>query len=316
MLSKNAFILKASRRGRPSPLEALFFCDGGGEFGLGHVVRCHGLAEEFMENGYEVELVINGTATVDGLPYENMCGPQLWPNKAAGKLCVIDSYTISKNEIESIWRLAKSCLWIDDENLRAYPGGTVVNPSLYGSELEYNNPNVRYLLGADYIILRRAFRKQVQKTVNRNINELTITLGGTDANSLLLEISGNLSTLGCNKNIITGSQINLPGYNMLSRLQAEQMSEVFLRSDLVISAGGQTANELIQMNTPAILIEAADNQRNNIRAAVKKGLALTCKPEKILDTAAKMDYNTRAKLIAAMEKYDFSNGTKNIVNSL
>ena len=292
----------------------MFFCDGGGEYGLGHVMRCLALAEEFAGNGYSPEFVINGSAKVTDFRYKNFCVPQLWPNYTHHDLCVVDSYAISEREMEGIWRSAGSCLWIDDENRRAYPGGTVVNPSLFGDELGYDNPGVKHLLGTDYIILRRAFRRREAKVVNEKIKELTIIMGGTDAKNLLPEIAKRLSRIACNKNIISASQADFPGYNMLSRLSAEQMADIFLQSDLVISAGGQTVNELIQMNTPAILIEAAENQRNNINAAVNRGLAVTCKPGDIADAVAEMAHGTRKKLSEAMQKCDFSNGTANIVS--
>lgn len=292
----------------------LFFCDGGNGYGLGHVMRCLALAEALTGNGYRAEFIINGTAVVDDFSYKSHCIPQLWPEQATGEFCVIDSYTIREREMNRLWLAAKSCLWLDDENLRAYPGGTVINPSLFGNELVYNNPGVKHLLGQDYIILRQAFRRRrIVKVINETINELTVIMGGTDARNLLPEIVENISILSCKKNIIGASQVTFPGYNVLPRLSAGQLTEVFLRSDIVISAGGQTVNELIQMNTPAILIEAADNQRNNIRAAVKRGLAVTCMPGDILHAADKMDYDTRLRLKIAMKKYDFSNGVFNII---
>jgi len=285
-----------------------FFCDGGGLYGMGHVTRCLALAEEFAANGCGVEFVINGTAEIGlAFPYQNQIAPSLWADKAAGKTCVIDSYAIGAEDIERVWRSADAVLWIDDENLRPYPGGTVVNPSLFGDELAYVNPGVKHLLGADYIILRKAFRRQVVKTVNKEINELTVIMGGTDAKNMLPVITEKLSGFDCKKNIIG---VSTP------RLSAEQMADLFLQSDLVISAGGQTVNELIQLNTPAILIEAARNQRNNIKAAVEKGLAVTCDIQSIADEVIKMDHDTRRQLVDNMGKYDFSNGVKNIKTGL
>jgi len=154
---------------------------------------------------------------------------------------------------------------------------------------------------------------QTNKPVNRHIGEITIIMGGTDAKNLTPEIADRLSALSYEKNIVSASSIHYPGYKTLSKLSAEQIAELFLRSDLVISAGGQTVNELIQMNTPAILIEAAQNQCYNINAAVKRGLVLTCKPNDIADTVAKMDYDTRRRLSENMKEYDFSYGTSNII---
>ena len=293
----------------------LFFCDGGGLYGLGHVTRCLALAEELEENGYIAKFVINGSGVIPSFPYENYCKPELWPSKAAEYLCVVDSYAIKEEDIYSLWCSAKSCLWLDDENRRAYPGGVVVNPSLYGNELGYNNPGVRHLLGVDYIILRRAFRQQPGKAVNEKVNELTIIMGGTDTKNLLPEIADRLSVLVCKKNIISASSVSFQGYNMYSNLSAEEIAELFLQSDLVISAGGQTVNELIQMDTPAILIEAAKNQRININSAVKRGLAVTCMTDDIAGIVAEMDYGTREKLHTALRKYDFSNGVNNIIRS-
>jgi len=293
----------------------LFFCDGGKEYGLGHVMRCIALAEEFARNGYYPEFVINGTAIIDNFPYRKLC-PQLWPGQAIEEFCVIDSYAIIEKEMNSLWRLAKSCLWLDDENLRAYPGGVVVNPSLFGDELVYKNPNVRHLLGADYIILRHAFRRKTVKAMNEKINEMTIMMGGTDAKNLLPEVAKKLGVFHCKKNLIGTSQLRLPGCNMLRGLSAQQMALVFLRSDIVISAGGQTVNELIQMNTPAILIETAGNQHHNINAAVKRGLSITCMPDDIVNGVEKMDYSMRIDLYRAMKRYDFSNGVLNIVKAI
>jgi spore coat polysaccharide biosynthesis predicted glycosyltransferase SpsG len=281
-------------------------------------MRCLALAEELAEMGYAPEFVINGSAAAQGFPFVNYCMPNLWTRYAHGNSCVIDSYAIDDKGIAAISLTAKACMWIDDENRRAYPCGTVVNPSLFGAELGYDNPGVRHLLGEDYIILRSAFRQSFSepRAVNEKLSELTIIMGGTDAKSLVPIIAQKLSGINCKKNIVSATQTEYPGYNVRSGLSAQQMADIFMQSDLVVSAGGQTVNELIQTNTPAILIEAAENQRYNISAAVKRGLAVTCSPEDVADAVAKMEHSARSRLITAMQEYDFSRGTSNIASEI
>ncbi len=96
-----------------------------------------------------------------------------------------------------------------------------------------------------------------------------------------------------------------------------QMVDCFLQSDVVISAGGQTCNELVQLKTPSVLLTVADNQSNNVKAMTEGGFALSLLATEVerdlVPTLQQMTYDVRYAMYKKMCPLDFSNGARQII---
>ena len=84
-------------------------------------------------------------------------------------IAVIDSYLADLDFYKKVSQVVKTPVYIDDYKRLNYPRGIVVNPSIYGDKIKYpKKDNVKYILGKDYIILRREFWNVPEKNQQRD----------------------------------------------------------------------------------------------------------------------------------------------------
>lgn len=265
--------------------------EGGGKFGYGHITRCTSLYDEVKKRNYDVEFVINGDSKVKDYLKGKQVRVENWLsfefiNKSLTKsdLIIVDSYLISEEQCRYLTSKVKGCLFIDDNNRINYFKGTVVNPSIYGSFIDYpRNKDINYLLGKDFIILRQSFMESEITLKEKKAESILITMGGSDSLNLTSKVVKILLRHFPNleKKIIVGL-----GYAYLKELEKEVDSntvvyqnaneelvkEIMVDSDMAITAAGQTIYELIKTSTPFIPIKVVENQQNNIEGIKKLNL--------------------------------------------
>lgn len=265
--------------------------EGGHKVGYGHITRCSALYEELEKREYDVTFVINGDDEVSSVLGDKKFILKDWRDKnylsnlLYEKDCVIiDSYLANEDIYEYIAYRVKKALYIDDNMRINYPKGIVCNPSIYGKELKYPfKEDMKYLLGIDYVILRKEFINIPEKKFKDKIEDILITFGGSDITNItpkiLKELRKNYSQV--NKHVIIGKGfINLEEIKNISdektffyyNLDAEEMKNLMLKCDFAISAAGQTIYELLRVGIPFIPIQVADNQENNIKGLEKIGI--------------------------------------------
>jgi len=174
-------------------------------------------------------------------------------------MAIIDSYLAKKSLYYKISEIMNGrVVAIDDYNRVEYPAGIVLNPSLYGNRLHYSKrEGVTYLLGKDYILLRRAFWNIPKKHINRKIRNILITFGGTNRHRLINTVTHFLKEeFNCNFYTI-GPQKNIH--------DAHGTLNLMLKADICISGGGQTIHELARVGVPTIGICFAENQRYSLQ---------------------------------------------------
>lgn len=265
--------------------------EGGHKVGYGHITRCSALYEELEKRECDVTFIINGDEEISSVLDNKKFVLKDWRDKdyLSNLLCekdyvIIDSYLASEGIYEYIANKVKKSLYIDDNMRINYPKGIVCNPSIYGKELIYpQQEDVKYLLGIDYVILRKEFINVPEKKFNSKIKDILVTFGGSDITNttpkVLKELRENYSQ--ANKHVIIGK-----GFNNLEEikniadgktffyynLNAEEMKNLMLKCDFAISAAGQTIYELLRVGIPFIPIQVADNQENNIKGLEKIGI--------------------------------------------
>lgn len=305
---------------------AFILTECGETIGYGHVMRCKSLAEELSLKGFEVMFLINGSVR-DGIldNYKILNWLDTDYRFLTDSICIVDSYLASGRSYDNIGSYGRLAV-IDDNNRLNYKNGIIINPSLFGDSLDYiKNKDCKYLLGSEYVILRKPFRKRFEKLISKEITSVTVTMGGTDVLNLTPAIVDavrhSLPSVFINAVTANPSAVNeSENIKFFSNLNADEMIDVLIRSDIVISAGGQTCNELVQLNTPSILVRAAENQLNNINAMVKHGFSLELDRNNIkggiknLITA--LDYDMRYRMYSEMIKLDYSNGVGNIIKEI
>jgi UDP-2,4-diacetamido-2,4,6-trideoxy-beta-L-altropyranose hydrolase len=255
-------------------MKVLILTEGGGKIGFGHVTRCIALCEAFEEHDIFPELLVNGDNSIlDLFKYNNFQRFDWIKNKeelflkiAQSDFIIIDSYLAEKSMYDKISEVTSGkMLMIDDNNRIDYPKGIVVNPSIYGDKLNYIKKNdMTYLLGKDYVILRKEFWKVSVNKIKRRVKNILISFGGTNNCDLANTIANFLKEKYNFIIYIVDSKNN--------KLTAMEILNQMLESDICISGGGQTTYELARLGIPTIGICFAENQLGNLTSGDEVGL--------------------------------------------
>ena len=258
--------------------------EGGRDIGFGHIARCVALYQGFKEKGITSEILINGDKDVEYLLKGIDCSIFNWVSEEektfniikGSSVAIIDSYLADLEFYKKKSRLVKVSAYLDDYKRLDYPKGIIINGNIYAQKLNYpcKGENV-YLLGTEYVPLRKVFWDVPQKNIRENLEVVTIIMGGSDrlniTPSILKMLVDKFSKF--KKNVIIGR-----GFEDMGRIKknmdrntvlvhdpdASDMQRIMLDSDIAISAGGQTLYELARVGTPAIGICVAENQRLNL----------------------------------------------------
>lgn len=269
-------------------MNILILTEGGKNIGFGHITRCIALYQAFKEKGITAEIVINGDETVKDLFKDvNYCIFNWLIEKGktfkminGADIVILDSYLADSDLYKKLPSIVKIPVYIDDNNRVKYPSGIVVNGNIAAEDLCYSKKNgVIYLLGSKYTPLRKIFWNMPEKKIKKKIRSIMITFGGDDVKNMTPKILKFLReyypTLKKNviigrafKNIkeikrVAGKNKNI---NLIYHPDAKKMKQVMIKSDIAISAGGQTLYELARIGVPTIGICVAENQSRSLMA--------------------------------------------------
>lgn len=201
-------------------------------------------------------------------------------------ILIVDSYNIT-NQYFLTLKSSVSCLaYIDDENKSTYPVDVVINGNVTAAYLGYRkyDDNQVLLLGPQYNMIRDEFKNISPRGIRENVEEIMITTGGSDPyhmtekllniflnNDYFSKIRLNVLVGGgftTSQDLIHLSQ-NHDQVALYSNTVADtpelmwhsSISEIMLRSDIAISAGGSTLYEFAACGVPVLAFVVAENQR-------------------------------------------------------
>ena len=254
-------------------MNCLIITEGGSGIGFGHLSRCIAIRNELLFSGHTAQIVaeLRGISRLDSQIIElNWLGDPIILKRFTGyDLLLIDSYLLNREDLETINRLFKKTVIIDDYNRIKYEADLLINPNVFFKNIDYSNQTCPRVGGADYVILRKEFRKNSQQiSYNRNVANLLVSIGGSDFRQLIPQlIDIFLSTSLESINIVAPEGLNSDlDDNRLSILgcqSAYEMCELMSKADLVVSACGQSLHELASLGKPVIGICLADDQEPN-----------------------------------------------------
>lgn len=295
-------------------MKVKIFTEGGKDIGLGHISRCSSLYNEIATRGISVDFIVYGDiGKIDFLNGINIINGNwldreyLINNLSSYDYVIVDSYKASKELYEIISKKSKRALFIDDIGRLVYPEGIIVNPSLDSSHIDGSHSSNSILLSdPEYVILRDSFRDVKREDISNEVKKVLIMMGGTDIRGLAPLIIDNIcrNMLDIEFNIVTGSkdmekinsQISKPNnITFYNNLDATQIMELMISSDLAITAAGQTIYELLATQTPFIPVQVIENQENNVKSLLKYN------PEQIVLRYDDLDF--LSNLNSALEIY-------------
>jgi len=284
-------------------MKALILTEAGKRIGFGHLTRCIGLYQGLKEKNIDIELIVNADSSANhllkGINHKRINWLKnrepIFKKLESIDIVIIDSYLADLDFYKKVSEIVKIPVYIDDYKRLDYPKGVVISPSIYGDKLNYpKKDGIKYLLGKDYIILRKEFWQIPKKKINKRIKNVLITFGGMNHKNLVKKIAKHLKNkFNFNTYIVE------PNKN----LSAKDMLKLMLKADLCISGGGQTTYELARVGVPTIGICFAKNQLNNLIYGEKEGYLKFAGwfdeeklPRKIENFLIDLNYEKRVKM--------------------
>ena len=275
-------------------MKVVMFTEAGYLYGYGHLMRCLALAEGFREKSFEVIFIVRGegnfSTLLSGYNYE-LCD---WFDFGILNLyvknnciAIVDSYYTDENLCRFIYKKFDKVLFFDDTQRINYPGGFVLNGVIGAEKMNYpSSPLLSYLLGSQFQSLRKEFWDVPGYTVRENIENILITFGGSDITNETPTYMEKLRKMSPDSKI---SVVIGHGFKNIENIKslkdykielhytpdAQEMMNLMFRSDIAVSAAGQTISELARVGTPTIGIQVVENQKNNIRNWYESGFLLS-----------------------------------------
>ena len=280
-----------------------FRVDGGPRTGLGHVMRSLALAKEFPGN-IEISFITKSNKEVQDLILDS--GFEIltldsnldYKNELAAvkeliktnniDIIITDSYELDQNYLIELKKIVNKLVSIHDFVPYKFPANIVVNGNIYAPKLDYQSTtgNNHFLLGPKYTLMREEFQEVSRTNINKEVNSILVTVGGSDKLNLTPKIIAALNKLEQNLHVdvVVG-----PGFNNEEQIvnltkesdlevslhfNVTQMSKLMLNNDLAISAGGSTLYELAATGTPTITLLQADNQVKVAQAMAEQEIVI------------------------------------------
>jgi UDP-2,4-diacetamido-2,4,6-trideoxy-beta-L-altropyranose hydrolase len=279
----------------------VFRVDGGPKIGIGHLIRCLALSEELVKKAndcYFLTNIDNDSILKNKIKYFNINYRKINSNDDLNDLLsfskgkkidwiITDNYCINSNYLKKIKKNGFKLLSIDDTAQIHYYSDIVVNQNIGADKLKFSFEKYSKILsGPKYVMLRNELLKRKEKNQNSDVRKILITFGGSDNDNFTLKILKVLNSINLkHKILIISGPFNpynsiLINYIKRSRVNSdliispEKMANIYLKSDIAISAGGSTCYELAYYGIPNIIITIADNQLNIARELHEHGLSL------------------------------------------
>lgn len=312
--------------------------DGGSYIGMGHVMRTLAVAKElikyhnvFYACRMDKPLSDKYKPGIDKIKSEGFKVIYIDENDIINGIskieadCIItDSYDVNEEYFNRVKKMFKISGCLDDERTCSYFNvDFLINQNIYGNKLGYKvNDDTELMLGCDYVILREEFRNLHEKIINRNIEKIMITVGGSDNDNLTKKILQNISKLNAKVYVVIG-----PGFTNINRLMKYKkynvkvcvnpvMSELMMDCDAAIASCGTTLFELAACGTPTIGIVAAENQKFAAKYMDKEGVIKYSSIENIFNTIKTLDYEKRYDMSIKGKKLVDGMGIKRIVDNI
>jgi UDP-2,4-diacetamido-2,4,6-trideoxy-beta-L-altropyranose hydrolase len=192
-------------------------------------------------------------------------------------MVIIDSYLADIRMYQRIMEKVKVSVYLDDYQRLNYPPGVLVNPAVMKEEAILYPKENKLLLGSEFFMLRKEFWDIPEKVTREKIENIMVTFGGDDIANATPKVLKMLAEKypDIKKTVIIGKgfkntdEIKNSADNNTELVfypDARKMLEIMLKSDVAVSAAGQTLFELARVGVPTVAVMVAANQTNNIIA--------------------------------------------------
>ncbi|EKD27909.1 MAG: glycosyltransferase 28-like protein [uncultured bacterium] len=263
--------------------------DGSKELGMGNIFRSLTLADELKSNGQDVSFIVKSyvdayeTIQKKDFPVFLVNANSINGSLTAQVCSIIDSYGFQmvindiKNTDTCYMKELKSrnLIVVNFDDLGT---GRNLADFLFDAFLISNSQNNKpgHNFGPKFMILRNEFNsKNNKRIIPRNVNVITVIMGAANTGDLLDKVLKAISLLPdrIQFNIILSKavtnaeiyQLNYSKPNFTFHYHPHNISELFSKSDLVITAGGISMCEACSQGTPTLVIPQMPHEETNAK---------------------------------------------------
>ena len=259
--------------------------DGGLKMGMGHLMRCCAIVEQFLAIGSSVRFYCSyGSDGISWLKTSHYnvteLPDQLLEDECYGlirtfeqdniDLVIFDSYQLTDEYISKVYHHGFFTVCIDDNELYHYKCDMIINSSLGAEKMLYWKSITRYkLLGGKYSILRKEFIETEPTPFREPPRSILIIMGGSDSNNYsIVALNGLYSLYDFEIHLVCGPLMQIPteilNAECKRRIEIHSnphcVAEIMQKCVLAVSAGGGTVRELFAMGVVPLIVLQADNQ--------------------------------------------------------
>lgn len=197
---------------------------------------------------------------------------------------LVDSYNVSNEYFQALRQYTKCLVYLDDIAAFSYDVDVILNYNFSAFHMGYENILKKQflLLGVKYCPLRKEFLQIKQHVTKARIEDVLITTGAADPKNMtckfLLLCLKYLPQ--CRLHIIVGKafvyqseirELQRKNSNISLYENPKRMSEIMLKCDVAVTAGGSTMYELAACGIPMVTFIYADNQRPAVEMLEQEG---------------------------------------------
>jgi UDP-2,4-diacetamido-2,4,6-trideoxy-beta-L-altropyranose hydrolase len=267
-------------------LKVAFRVDAIREIGIGHLMRCLALSEELTKRGnicYFLSKIDDALERI--IKQYNVNVKKINRNlnlrddlellinfskRNNIDWVITDHYGIDSNYIKNVKQNGFRVLSMDDCAQMYYVSDVVVNQNIGAEKVKIQaDENTKLLLGPKYVMLRDELLIRNKRAGNKKVKKILVSLGGVDNDNYTLKI---LQSIFNNREILVILGPLNYFYNEISSFaektkgnikiekSPENMADIYLQSDIAVSAGGSSCYELAYFGIPNVIVATADNQ--------------------------------------------------------
>ena len=285
-------------------MEVIIRADTDKSIGIGHLIRAKNLYNFFIQKKIKVQLILKGRQErINQIlkkknNYKNIYKFKSFNKekyyllkffKKKPKILIIDliNYQIYKEFVKTIRELGHKVILICDHNKKInFPSDMIINSNPLQCKIEYKLKKQILLFGPKYMIMDKAYKNIKKPKFKKKINNIMITLGGTDQKNIifsLVEIIEN-NIQGVNINIFTTTSTKyIKELNKLKKLEniknkynihinKKNLSPYWNENDIAITAGGNSLYERIASGIPGISLSQFNQQFHTSEEFERLGL--------------------------------------------
>lgn len=335
-----------------------FRVDAGPEIGIGHLMRCLALANVFPDESRivfiskpmssDVNNMENEGYTMIPIPEDINYEEEIEFVKKILKEYEIDIFIgdtyqvdcspdIDQNYLSEVETIVKKTVMISPKVSLIISPDIIINGNVFATGLKYKrlNDHTKFLIGPKYTLLREEFQNMPDKEIKEEVNDILVTMGGSDPANLIPKVIEAIKLMelkDLHVDIVIGPAMNNIDeilelirevkFKVSLIFNATNMSELMLKADLAVSAGGGTLYELAVTGTPAIALLQVDNQiqvaeaMENEGTIINLGFGNRLKIEKLADNIKELisDVEERKKMSRRGKKLIDGLGAKRCVD--